>query len=121
LEPGNDVFGIMMNPFAGGTLCEVAHLPVASTAVMKKPEEWPHVRATSLPLVWLTARTWIACVEPYVKDTPGKRLAVLGGSSATGMHTIFTVKARGWKVLTSCSGRNADFVTNAMGADEAVD
>jgi NADPH:quinone reductase-like Zn-dependent oxidoreductase len=116
LEPGNDVFGIMVD-----TLCEVAHLPVASTTVVKKPEEWSYVQAASQPLVWLTARTCIACVEPYVKDTPGKRLVVLGGSSATGRHTIFMVKARGWKVLTSCSGRNADFVTNAMGADEAVD
>lgn len=110
-----------MNPFAGGTLCEAAHLPVVSTTVVKKLEEWSHVQAASLPLVWLTARTCIACVEPYVKDTPGKRLVVLGGSSATGMYTIFMVKARGWKVLTSCSGRNADFVTNTMGAGEGVE
>ena len=29
-----DVFGITVNPFAGGTLCEVAHLPVVSTTVV---------------------------------------------------------------------------------------
>jgi reticulon-4-interacting protein 1, mitochondrial len=55
------------------------------------------------------------------KDTPGKRLVVLGGSSAIGMYTIFIAKARGWKVLTSCLGRNADFVTNTMGADEVAE
>jgi NADPH:quinone reductase-like Zn-dependent oxidoreductase len=60
----------------------------------------------------------IACVEPYVKDA---RLVVLSGSSATGMYTIFMAKARGRKVLTSRSGRNADFVTNTIGADEVVD
>lgn len=119
LKPDDDVFGITMNPFTGGTLCEVAHLSIASTTVIKKPEEWSHVQAGSLPLVWLTARTCIACVEPHVKDMPGKRLVVLGGSSATGMSTIFMAKAP-WKALSSCSGQNADFVTNTMGADEVL-
>lgn len=36
------------------------------------------------------------------------------------MYTILLVKERGWKVLTSCSGRNAEFVTTVMGADEVV-
>ena len=88
---------------------------------MKKPEGWTHAQAASLPLVWLTARTCIECVDPYVKDTQSKRLVVLGGSSATGMYTILLAKARGWKVLTSCSGRNTAFVTDTMGADEVVD
>jgi NADPH:quinone reductase-like Zn-dependent oxidoreductase len=121
LAAGDSVFGIMMNPLAGGTLCEVAHLPVSSTTVVKKPDGWTHAQAASLPLVWLTARTCIACVEPYVQDTASKRVVVLGGSSAVGMYTIFLAKARGWKVLTSCSGRNAEFVTDTMGADEVVD
>lgn len=120
LKPDDDIFGITVNQFAGGTLCEVAHLPVVSTTVVKKPEEWSYVQAASLPLVRLTARTCIACVEPHAKDTPSKRLVVLGGSSATGMYTNFMVKAR-WKVLSRCSGRNADFVTNTMGANEVVD
>ena len=69
-----------------------------------KPEEWSHVQAASLPLVWLTARTRIACVEPHAKGTPSKRLVALGGSSATCMYTNFIAKAR-WKVLSRCSGR----------------
>jgi hypothetical protein len=48
---GDGVFGTTMNLFAGGTLCEVAHLPVASTTVVKKLEEWSHVQVASLPLV----------------------------------------------------------------------
>lgn len=110
-----------MNPLAEGTLCEVAHLPSASATVVKKPEGWTHTQAASLPLVWLTARTCIECIDPYVRETPIKRLVVLGGSSATGMYTIFLAEEQGWKVLTSCSNRNADFVTNTMGADEVVD
>jgi reticulon-4-interacting protein 1, mitochondrial len=65
LKPNDDVFEITVNPFVGGTLFEVARLPVANTTVVEKPEEWSHVQAASLPLVWLTARTRITCVEPY--------------------------------------------------------
>ena len=54
-------------------------------------------------------------------NTASKRLVVLGGSSATGLYTIQLAKARGWKVLASCSGRNAHFVTDTLGADEVVD
>ena len=72
-------------------------------------------------VVWLTARTCVEMVAPFVATTSSKRLVVLGGSSASGMHVIHLAKARGWKVLTSCSGRNADFVTKDMGADEVVD
>lgn len=68
-------------------------------------------------------RVSIACVEPYVKDTPGKRLVELGGSWATGMYTNF--HGQGPEVegvdKLSYSRRNADFVTNTMGADEVVD
>ena len=121
LAPGDEVFGLMMNPFASGTLTEVAHLPIANTTFVKKPAAWTHAQAASLPLVWLTARTCIARVEPYVHNSATKRLVVLGGSSATGLYTIQLAKARGWKVLASCSGRNADFVTDTIGADEVVD
>jgi len=55
-----------------------------------------------------------------VKDTQSKRVVVLGGSSATGMYGVLLAKQRGWKVLSSCSGRNADFVKE-MGAEVVVD
>lgn len=79
------------------------------------------MQAASLPVVWLTARTCIECVDPDIRHTLGKRLVVLGGSSATAMHTILLAKERGWEVLTSCSGRNAEFVMAVIGADEVVD
>jgi NADPH:quinone reductase-like Zn-dependent oxidoreductase len=109
LKSGNDVFGISLDPFGGGTLCEIAHLPAAGTTVMKKPEAWTHTQAASLPLVWLTVRTCIECVDPYVRDTPGKRLVVLGGSSATGMYTIFLAKAKGVEGLDELFGTQCGF------------
>lgn len=49
-----------------------------------------------------------------------KRVVVLRGSSATGMYTVMLAKRRGWKVLSTCSGRNVDFV-KLMGAEDIVD
>lgn len=44
----------------------------------------------------------------------------MGGSSSTGMYAVYLAKARGWSVISSCSGPNADFVKD-MGADEVID
>lgn len=48
-------------------------------------------------------------------------MVVLGGSSACGIHTILLAKKRGWKVLATCSGKNADFLRESLGADEVAD
>lgn len=44
------------------------------------------------------------CVESYVKDMLGKRLVVLGVSSATGMYAIFMAKARGLEGVAELLG-----------------
>ena len=71
--------------------------------------------------MFLTAQTRIASVADYVEPTTTKRVAILGGSSACGIYTFLLAKKRGWKVLSTCSGRNADFVQDTLGADEVVD
>jgi NADPH:quinone reductase-like Zn-dependent oxidoreductase len=119
----DEVFGLYMS-MSRGTLSEVAVIDVAPSAgeavVLKKPKEWSWNEAASLPLVWLTARTTIAGVESYVEKGSGNKLVVLGGSSATGMYTVWLAKQRGWTVLSTCSGRNTDFVKD-LGADTVVD
>lgn len=135
-QPGDDVFGITMAPVNGrGTAGEVLTLDLAATgpsvAVARKPSHWGHVQAAAVPLAWLTARVVIESVAPAVEkksagkaaadDDDNKWLVVLGGSAATGMHTVRLAKARGWKVLATCSGRNAAFVRDGLGADEVVD
>lgn len=120
---GDEVFGLTMRPFkyGGGALAEMAELDMAHTVAVKKPAEWSHPKAAAISLVWLTARTCIENVAMAVEDSPGKRLAVLGGSSATGIYTIMLANRRGWKVVTTSSGRNKDFVTTTLGADQHVD
>lgn len=120
---GDEVFGVALKPFnpCGGTLSEIAHLDLASTCVVKKKKEWSFNQAAGLGCVWLTAKTSIDAVAQYVEPSTSKRVAILGGSSACGIYGIQIAKQRGWKVLATCSGRNADFVRNTLGADEVVD
>lgn len=116
-KPGDEVLGIC--PFLpGGTLQETIRLDTKNgSVVVPKPADWSWEQAAALPLVWLTARTVIAEAESYVKSG---RVAVLGGSSATGMYVVHLAARRGWAVAASCSGRNAEFV-RGMGAGETVD
>ncbi|OIW25366.1 alcohol dehydrogenase [Coniochaeta ligniaria NRRL 30616] len=115
-KTGDEVFGI--GPFLpGGTLQETIRLDTKHSVVVPKPVDWSWEQAAALPLVWITAQTTIHLVIPYVKH--GK-IAVLGGSSSCGMYAVYIAKQRGWEVIASCSGRNADFV-RSMGADEVVD
>jgi NADPH:quinone reductase-like Zn-dependent oxidoreductase len=120
---GDEIFGMTLKPYkyGGGALSEMAELDMSNTVAVKKPAEWSWQQAAAIPLVWLTARTCIANVEDYVEQAPGKRLAVLGGSSATGIYTIMLAKKRGWKVITTSSAKNKDFVTSTLGADQHVD
>lgn len=124
--PGDAVFGFTMAPANGlGTAGEVLTFDTASTSVAlaKKPAGWDWTHAAAIPLVWLTARTSIEAVNAAIEkqSKAGRWLVVLGGSSATGMYTIRIAKARGWKVLATCSGRNVEFVNGQLGADEVVD
>ncbi|PSS00802.1 hypothetical protein BD289DRAFT_423345 [Coniella lustricola] len=137
-EPGDEVFGFTMAPSNGhGTAGEVLTLdtaPGSNVAVAKKPKSWDHTHAAAVPLVYLTARVCIDSVQAYMGQDKDKRgsagegtgnaakwLVVLGGSSSTGASTIQIAKARGWKVLATCSGRNVDFVKQQLGADDVID
>jgi NADPH:quinone reductase-like Zn-dependent oxidoreductase len=115
---GDEVFGLFMSQ-SRGTLTEVAVMDVKASVVLKKPKDWSWNQAAALPLVWLTARTCIARVEPYIGPN-NKKIAILGGSSATGMYTTYIAHKRGWTILSTCSSRNAEFVTS-MGAATVVD
>ncbi|KAI3321018.1 alcohol dehydrogenase [Xylariaceae sp. AK1471] len=120
--PGDEVMGVYMGLDGSGTLTEIAHLDARSACIVEKPARMSWTEAASLPLVWLTAYTSVERCAPFMKKPiPAEnKLAVLGGSSATGMYSIRIAKARGWTVLSSCSGRNEAFV-RGRGADEVVD
>lgn len=123
-KEGDEVFGIHMGPGGPGTVSEILMADVNADTVLKKPAEWSWNQAAALPLVWLTARTCIQRVEPYMNSTAGgssnNTLVVLGGSSSAGMYVVHLAKQRGWKVVATCSSRNSDFVIS-MGAASTID
>jgi NADPH:quinone reductase-like Zn-dependent oxidoreductase len=118
-KENDEVFGLMFTPGKLGTVAEILTVDATSFPVLKKPEAWSWAQGAALPLVWLTARTCIAHAEPYIGTTT-KTVAVLGGSSATGMYVVHLAKQRGWNVVSTCSGKNTDFV-KSMGADRVID
>jgi NADPH:quinone reductase-like Zn-dependent oxidoreductase len=119
---GDEIMGLNMAFDGSGALTEVAHLDTRSTTIAKKPAHLSWAEAASLPLVWLTAYTAIEKCVPFMKSSKpaDNKIAVLGGSSATGIYSIWLARQRGWTVLSSCSSRNTDFV-RGHGAQEVVD
>nr|POF26017.1 protein yim1 [Quercus suber] len=121
---GDEICGVTLNAAKdsnSGALGQIAEFDPAATVAVLKPKKWTFEQAAAVPLVWLTAKQCVESVASFVESTPGKRLAVLGGSSATGTYSILLAKKRGWKVVTTSSGRNKDFVLNSLGADAHVD
>jgi len=121
-EKGDEIYGVSLAMNGTGALTEVAHIDTNGACIVKKPKHLSWQQAASLPLVYLTARMSIEKCKPFLKaPTPSEnRLVVLGGSSATGIYTVQIAKSLGWTVLSSCSGRNIDFV-KGLGAAEVVD
>lgn len=121
-QQGDQVCGFVPGGFGTtGCLTEVSHIDLRKACMIKKPPHLSFTQAASLPLVFLTARTSIDRVSEDMKASPASvnRLVVLGGSSSTGIYTVKLAKQRGWTVLSTCSGRNTDFV-KSLGADEVV-
>lgn len=123
LVQGDEVFGMTIKPYedCGGSLSEIAHFNLANLAYVKIPKNWSHEKAAAIPLVWLTAKACVERVAPWVENTQTKRLAVLGGSSSTGIYTIMLANRRGWKVITTSSYRNKDLIMTTLKAEEHVD
>ncbi|CZT21921.1 uncharacterized protein RCC_07788 [Ramularia collo-cygni] len=123
-KPGDEVMGLTLAPFArptGGALSEYAELDPSASVIVVKPKEWSFEKAAAIPLVWLTAVVCIDSVAPFVEKTSSKKVAILGGSSSTGIYSILLAKRRGWNVVSTSSGRNKDFIINDLKADAHVD
>jgi reticulon-4-interacting protein 1, mitochondrial len=117
---GDEVMGISMDFTRVGFLTEIAHVDTTKACIIKKPSQMSWQQAASLPLVFLTARTSIEKCVPYMKSDSDIRVVILGGSSGTGIYSVRLAKQRGWKVLSTCSYRNLEFV-KGLGSDEVVD
>jgi len=94
----------------------------ASSAISPKPSGMSWNEAAAIPLVYSTVYgSLVEAGQLPFNPTPEERdtrsVLILGGSSGTGNVAIQLAKKMGLKVVTSCSGRNVEFV-KSQGADE---
>ncbi|CAL66894.1 NADP-dependent oxidoreductase [Christiangramia forsetii] len=110
---GDAVFGRVPQEYMG-TLAEF--VAVDSAVMAHKPEEISFEKASSLPLVGLTA---IQALEKagLKKDD---RVLIHAGSGGVGSFAIQYAKAKGAIVYTTTSKTNMDWV-KALGADRVID
>ncbi|MCP4868186.1 MAG: NADP-dependent oxidoreductase [Proteobacteria bacterium] len=83
----------------------------------RKPTSISHLEAATLPLVGLTA--W-GCLVDGAKMKAGESLLIQAGSGGVGTFAIQLAATGGVHVATTCSGRNAEFVTS-LGAETVID
>ncbi|KAG2495659.1 hypothetical protein HYH03_006259 [Edaphochlamys debaryana] len=116
-KPGDRVFGctdqFMKDPW--GTYAELCSARERLLAPI--PPGVGFEEAACLGIAGMTAWQALAPSMPL----EGKRVFVQGGAGGIGHFTVQIAKAQGACVATTCSARNADFVTQDLGADLAVD
>ncbi|KXT03504.1 hypothetical protein AC578_1648 [Pseudocercospora eumusae] len=118
-DVGDEILGLTLS---GGVLQEMTELDAGMMVAVRKPAAWSWEKAAGVSLVWLTAKASIEAVAPWVEGKGRrKRVAVLGGSSSTGIYTIVLAKRLGWEVVATSSGRNREFIVEDLKADMHVD
>lgn len=113
MNVGDLVFGVGVNPFAGGMLAEYGIAPVKGTA--RIPKGVDIAGASTIGVAGLTAHQ---AIVPFAKK--GDRVFINGGSGGVGIFAIQIAKILECHVTTSCSTPNVDFC-KSLGADEVVD
>eukprot|EP00658_Telonema_sp_P-2_P027650 TRINITY_DN21321_c0_g1_i5.p1 TRINITY_DN21321_c0_g1~~TRINITY_DN21321_c0_g1_i5.p1 ORF type:complete len:254 (-),score=43.23 TRINITY_DN21321_c0_g1_i5:217-978(-) len=100
-----------------GSLAE--YLAVDETvAAVFSPDLLSDQEAAAMPLVGLTS---LSSLVHQAGVSAGKRVLVLGGSSATGMMGLQIARAYGAsRIVTTCSPRNAELVAR-LGATKVID
>ncbi|GAB3568518.1 NADP-dependent oxidoreductase [Amycolatopsis endophytica] len=114
-RPGDEVFGMPLFPRPASAYAEFVSAPALHLA--RKPASLPHVEASALPVVGLTA--WQGLVD-LGGVTEGDRVLVHGGGGGIGHVAVQIAKALGAHVITTASGSKREFV-ESFGADEVVD
>ena len=99
---------------------------VKADVQMKIPDSLSFEQAATFPLGVATVAQGLFQKALKLKlpgsspDGRGQWVLIYGGSSATGSLGVQYAKASGYKVVTTCSPRNFDFV-KGIGADEVLD
>lgn len=93
------------------------YVVVKAIELVGAPKGIDLAHAAAVPLAAMTA--WQGLFDHGGLEA-GQRVLIHGGAGGVGHFAIQFAKARGATVLTTCSGRDLDFV-RALGADVAID
>ena len=108
---GDKIFGMA----SGGSIAQ--YTTILCSMASHAPKSLNHLQTAGLPVVALTS------LEAFhrVGFKKGMRVLVIGASGGCGIFGVTIAKALGAShVAGICSGRNAEFVKNTLGADEVV-
>ncbi|MBK6922500.1 MAG: NADP-dependent oxidoreductase [Deltaproteobacteria bacterium] len=111
---GDEIFARLEKDRMGGLAERVA---ANATVVARKPTRCDFVQAASIPLAGLTA---VQALREHAALQPGQRVLIHAGAGGVGSLAIQIAKLLGAHVLTTCSERNRELVTE-LGADEVID
>ncbi|ETS86863.1 hypothetical protein PFICI_00691 [Pestalotiopsis fici W106-1] len=119
--PGDHVMGVTRAMDGSGTLTDRVHINLGSSAVVTKPPNMPWAEAASVPSAWLTAFTAIEKCASTVDTSRKHKIAILGGSSPTGIYAIQIAHRRGWWVMATCYGQQYVDLLKKQGAHRVTD
>jgi NADPH:quinone reductase-like Zn-dependent oxidoreductase len=115
IQPGDEVFGMVMVPRFSGTYAEYVSVP--SLSVVRKPSTLSHIEAAGVPLAALTA--WGMVVE-VAKAHEGQRMLIHAGSGGVGHFAVQFASYFGAHVIATTSSPNVSWL-RSLGAAEVVD
>lgn len=113
-EVNDEVYGLN-DWFADGAIAEFC---IATPQhIAPKPETLTHQLAATVPIGALTA--WQGLFD-RAKLQPGERVLIHGGAGAVGLYAVQLAHLHGAHVMTTASGRHADFLQK-LGAEQVTD
>lgn len=119
LSPGQKVYGKLEPPQFGA--CAEYIVVNSKDGCVGLPDGVKPEEAGAVGVAGLTAYQCIVPNLPTAKKSGAKpNVFINGGSGGTGTFGIQIAKAKGCRVVTTCSSRNTDFCRQ-LGADEVID
>ncbi|KAK6216886.1 zinc-dependent acohol dehydrogenase (reticulon-4-interacting protein 1) [Colletotrichum tabaci] len=113
---GQPVYGCTPPPTRHGSLGEYVIATMASCAPVPSPAG--ALTLESAACLGVAAQTAYQAISPHV--VAGDMVFINGGSGGVGTFAIQIARVLGCRVVTSCSGRNAE-LCRSLGADEVLD
>lgn len=115
LQPGDEVWGMLLSPHYQGAQADYVSVPLMSVA--RKPTSFSFLEAGAVPLAALTA--WWAVIE-VGRVHSGQRVLIHAGAGGVGHFAVQLASFYGAHVVTTASAENHAWL-RSLGADEVVD